>query len=102
MISPKGAAHKSEPDRYLFSIDADTPPTMAVDPGEEFTVQGRGAFDVEFELGVVDAGAGTAGIDQPAIRIVSRRADAPREGPPPFRIGPNDSEFLAVQARVSG
>ena len=30
---------------YLFSVNTHTPPTMAVDSGEEFTVEVRGAFD---------------------------------------------------------
>jgi amidase len=30
---------------YLFSVNTHTPPTMTVDPGEEFTVEVRGAFD---------------------------------------------------------
>src|SRR5215467_10156369 len=30
---------------YLFSVNIHTPPTMTVDPGEEFTVEVRGAFD---------------------------------------------------------
>jgi acetamidase/formamidase len=30
---------------YLFSVNTDTPPTMTVDSGEEFTVEVRGAFD---------------------------------------------------------
>ena len=35
-------ANRSE---YLFSVNTHTPPTMAVDSGEEFTVEVRGAFD---------------------------------------------------------
>lgn len=30
---------------YLFSVKPSTPPAMTVDPGEEFTVEVRGAFD---------------------------------------------------------
>ena len=30
---------------YLFSVNTQTPPTMTVDSGEEFTVEVRGAFD---------------------------------------------------------
>ena len=30
---------------YLFSVNTHTPPTMAVDSGEEFTIEVRGAFD---------------------------------------------------------
>jgi hypothetical protein len=30
---------------YLFSVNTHTPPTMTVDPGEEFTVEVRGAVD---------------------------------------------------------
>ena len=30
---------------YLFSVNTHTPATMAVDSGEEFTVEVRGAFD---------------------------------------------------------
>ena len=30
---------------YLFSVNTNTPPTMTVDSGEEFTVEVRGAFD---------------------------------------------------------
>jgi hypothetical protein len=30
---------------YLFSVNTHAPPTMAVDSGEEFTVEVRGAFD---------------------------------------------------------
>jgi acetamidase/formamidase len=30
---------------YLFSVNTHTPPTMAVDSGDEFTIEVRGAFD---------------------------------------------------------
>jgi hypothetical protein len=30
---------------YLFSVNTHTPQTMTIDPGEEFTVEVRGAFD---------------------------------------------------------
>ena len=36
---------KTNRTEYLFSVNTHAPPTMAVDPGEEFTVQVRGAFD---------------------------------------------------------
>src|SRR6266481_3227910 len=39
------AAHKGEPDEYLFSANARTRPTMTVGSGGEFTVEVRGAFD---------------------------------------------------------
>jgi hypothetical protein len=37
--------HDDEPNEYLFSVNTHTSPTMAVDSGEEFTVEVRGAFD---------------------------------------------------------
>jgi hypothetical protein len=36
------ATNKTE---YLFSVNIHTLPTLTVDPGEEFTVEVRGAFD---------------------------------------------------------
>jgi hypothetical protein len=48
---------------------------------------------------LLDAGAGAAGIDQPAVRIVVGEQQRAEPRPPPFRIGPADHQkFLAVEA----
>jgi hypothetical protein len=50
-------------------------------------------------LRVANAGAGAAGIDQPAIGIVVAEQQSPEPGPGAFGIGPADHhELLAVHA----
>ena len=52
-----------------------------------------------FKLGRVDAGAGAAGIDQPAVGIVIGEQQRAEIRSPAFRVGPaDDDEFLAVEA----
>jgi uncharacterized protein YbaA (DUF1428 family) len=51
------------------------------------------------KLGGVDAGAGAAGIDQPAARIIVGEQQRAEIRPPAFGIGPaHHHKFLAVQA----
>jgi hypothetical protein len=52
-----------------------------------------------FQFGGVDAGAGAAGIEQPAVGIVVGEQHGAEPGTPPFRIGPaDDDKFLAIEA----
>lgn len=51
------------------------------------------------ELGVIDAGAGAPGIDQPAAGIVIGEQQGAEPGLPLFGIGPADNDkFLSVEA----
>jgi hypothetical protein len=52
-----------------------------------------------FKLGLPDAGAGAAGIDQPSVRIVVGEQQRAEPRSPPLRVGPADhDEFLALEA----
>jgi len=41
----RGRHMRANATEYLFSVNTRTPPTMAVDSGEEFPIEVRGAFD---------------------------------------------------------
>jgi hypothetical protein len=52
-----------------------------------------------FQLRLLDASAGAAGIDQPSVRIVIGEQQRAESRPRAFGIGPaDDDKFLAVQA----
>jgi hypothetical protein len=63
---------------YLFSVNTHTPPTMAVDSGEEFTIEVRGAFD---DVEDIRAGVGvTHGAGDGLSEFPSDLADAGTAG----------------------
>jgi amidase len=71
---------------YLFSVNTRTPPTMAVDSGEEFPIEVRGAFDdVE----------GISAVPTPFTPACDRHPLAPITGPIVVR-GARPSDVVAI------
>ena len=48
-----------------------------------------------FKFGIINAGAGAPGVDEPAIRIVLGEQQSAEPGPGAFGIGPADHEAKA-------
>src|SRR5216683_1036293 len=59
---------------YLFSVNTCTPPTMTVDPAEEFMVKVRGAFDDVEDISAVPTPFTQACDGHPLASIVVRGA----------------------------